>query len=388
MVTHLLQDVELFIGTKMKSYLIIGALFLLVLYAPLTKASSSESADITIYIYGSNGCSHCVEIKDILTGIYGEESVAFYEMLTDKNAYFFNEIYSKVFPGKTKDMPLVGIFRDSVLVGVVGGYHGRYLDETFWKGIENNTFAIGYWGGETFEIKIIERIGDLFIQKVEVEEPPLEGLLLPLMLAAAADSINPCAFAVFIVLLTLISFRIRKKVLRSGLSFVTAIFIAYLLMGFGLLQIFGSYSWLKYLVAGFGIFIATLQISNFLAKHHFSPIPKSFQRQTRNKLEKVASPRGAFVVGVFVSLFLLPCTAGPYFIAVSLISSKPSLGIPLILLYNVIFIIPFIVILYGFHKLAVKTSHVKRWRQKIERALNLVAGIIILILSIYLIIYS
>ena len=369
----------------MKSaYLVIGVLALLALCPPLAKASSPEPADITVYVYGSKGCPYCIEVKNKLIDIYGEGSVTFYEMGVGENAYHFNDIYSEVFPGKEKDIPLIGVFRGNALIAVVGG-HQRYTDETLWRGLENNTVAMGYYDSETFEIGDAERAGDLFLQKVKAEEPQFGEILLPVILAAAVDSINPCAFTVFIVLLTLISLRMRKRVLRSGLSFIAAVFIAYLLMGFGLLQIFGGYYWLKYPVAGFGIFIAVLQISDFLAEHHLSPVPQSFQRQTRSKLEKVTSPWGAFVVGLFVSFFLLPCTSGPYFIAISLISSQPSLGIPLLLLYNVIFIVPFLMILYGVHKLAVKTASVKKWKQKSEKVLNLVAGVIILILSVYLI---
>jgi cytochrome c biogenesis protein CcdA len=54
-------------------------------------------------------------------------------------------------------------------------------------------------------------------------------ILIP---AALADSINPCAFAVMIILLSSIlkQHKSRKKVIFSGLMFIFAIFLSYLAM--------------------------------------------------------------------------------------------------------------------------------------------------------------
>ena len=55
------------------------------------------------------------------------------------------------------------------------------------------------------------------------------GILIP---AAIADSINPCAFAVMIILLSSIlkQHKSRSKVIFAGLMFILAIFISYLAM--------------------------------------------------------------------------------------------------------------------------------------------------------------
>ncbi|MEI7563863.1 MAG: hypothetical protein WCJ39_09915 [bacterium] len=56
------------------------------------------------------------------------------------------------------------------------------------------------------------------------------GIMLP---AALSDSINPCAFAVMLLLLTTIltKHRSRRKTLRAGVLFALAIFLTYLFMG-------------------------------------------------------------------------------------------------------------------------------------------------------------
>jgi len=56
------------------------------------------------------------------------------------------------------------------------------------------------------------------------------GIMMP---AALADSINPCAFAVMLLLLTAILSRhqSRRKTLLSGLLFAFAVFLSYFAMG-------------------------------------------------------------------------------------------------------------------------------------------------------------
>jgi len=39
-------------------------------------------------------------------------------------------------------------------------------------------------------------------------------------------------------------------------------------------------------------------------------------------IQSAVSPMGAFVIGVLVSLFLLPCSSGPYFVVLGLLKSE------------------------------------------------------------------
>mgnify|MGYP001616874603 FL=1 len=69
---------------------------------------------------------------------------------------------------------------------------------------------------------------------------PLEIALptLPVVIATAAiDSINPCAIGVLVLLLaTLLSLSKNKhRMLFVGMIYITAVFVTYLLAGFGLL---------------------------------------------------------------------------------------------------------------------------------------------------------
>jgi len=61
---------------------------------------------------------------------------------------------------------------------------------------------------------------------------------------------------------------------------------------------------------------------------------------------------GALTAGFIVSLFLLPCTSGPYVVVLGLLAEKVELAktFSLLVLYNLIFVAPMIAISKGTHK--------------------------------------
>jgi len=346
-----------------------------------------ENAATTYYIYGARTCGACVMIKDKLTDLYGKGSVRFFDTLEDPNGFYFHNIYGEVFPGEVELEPLVGVFVENELIAVTGGFQNEYLEKSFWEGLETYPSPTAVYGGKKSVISDPEKARALFLQEAEPDVPSVERILIPFLAAAAVDSVNPCTFAVFIVLLTLISLK-REKVLRSGLFFIAAIFICYFMFGLGLKPLFGAFPGIKYVVGAFGIFVGSVQISNFLGKHKVSLVPGGARVKVRSMLEKVASPWGAFGVGVFCSVFLLPCTSGPYFIAINFIAQRAFLaGIPLLLLYNAIFVLPLLGILFAVHKLSVTTGRVKRWWGERERVVDLLTGVLIILLSAYLIFF-
>jgi len=64
----------------------------------------------------------------------------------------------------------------------------------------------------------------------------------------------------------------------------------------------------------------------------------------------VLSPIGAFGIGILVSLFLLPCSSGPYIVILGLLSAQSNelnlLGMGYLVLYNFIFILPMLAITF------------------------------------------
>jgi cytochrome c biogenesis protein CcdA len=97
---------------------------------------------------------------------------------------------------------------------------------------------------ETTTGEIIETATETTATTTEEEKTTTGNLsFLPtLVVAALADSINPCAFAVMLLLLTSILTKTqnKRKALIAGLLFSLAVFITYFLIGMGVLQLLGT----------------------------------------------------------------------------------------------------------------------------------------------------
>jgi thiol-disulfide isomerase/thioredoxin len=214
---------------------------------------------------------------------------------------------------------------------------------------------------------------------------------------AAVDAVNPCALAVLIILLTSILIQYptkRHKALHAGLMFTLAVFLIY--FGIGLLIIFGfkavtavtqlSSLWFYKVLAVLAIIIGVLNIKDFFrygAGGFLMEMPRGWRPKMKRLITSVTSPAGAFFVGVIVSLFLLPCTAGPYFVAGGILANLEwtAAFLPL-LLYNIIFVLPMLAITFIIYLGLTTVGRVSVWRDSNIRLLHLVAGLILVGLGV------
>ena len=214
---------------------------------------------------------------------------------------------------------------------------------------------------------------------------------------AVVDAINPCALAVMVMVLMTILLKDpskRKKVLLGGLAFTFAVFILYFLYGLIMVQFFsnfipetGTYS--KYIFRGFGLLAILLGILNFKDYLNYQPgglgteMPMKFRPRLRILIKKISSTKGAFVIGIFVTLFLLPCTIGPYVIASGKLSVLSFFQtIPWLLIYNFIFVLPMIAITLIIYLSVTTVDKVSGWKEKNIRSLHLVEALILLAIGI------
>jgi cytochrome c biogenesis protein CcdA len=114
-------------------------------------------------------------------------------------------------------------------------------------------------------------------------------------------------------------------------------------------------------------------------------MPLMLRPRMQALIARVTSPKGAFITGLFVTLFLLPCTIGPYVIAAGILSVFDMLAnIPILLLYNLIFVVPMLVIV-GIVYLGLRgVKDVEEWKNRHITKLHLVAGILMLLVGIAL----
>ncbi len=204
--------------------------------------------------------------------------------------------------------------------------------------------------------------------------------------AAAVDAINPCAFAVLIILMsTVLASGQRRRALLAGLAFATAIYISYLLMGLGIYQALSTAKLSGWFMKFIGVLAVVVGLFNI--KDYFwyggggfvMEVPMSWRPKMKALIRSVTSPAGAFVIGFLVSLFLLPCTSGPYIVILGMLAQKETFATALgwLVLYNFIFILPMIIIslavYFGF-----KPERAEAERQKRLRLLHLIAGLIMI----------
>ena len=93
----------------------------------------------------------------------------------------------------------------------------------------------------------------------------------------------------------------------------------------------------------------------------------------------------AALLGFFVVLVELPCTGAPY-LAILALLAKGAYGeaIPLLLLYNLIFIIPLFVII-GLAYFGLSHKKLEQWRLKNRKWMRLGIGIFLIALGLYMI---
>jgi len=118
-------------------------------------------------------------------------------------------------------------------------------------------------------------------------------------------------------------------------------------------------------------------------------VPLSWRPKLKSLIGGVTSVPGAFVTGLVVSLFLLPCTSGPYIVILGLLAKEATklLATQLLLFYNFIFILPMIGIVLAVYYGLTTTDKAEKWRQSKLRTLHLIAGIIMVCMGIWMIFF-
>ncbi len=215
-------------------------------------------------------------------------------------------------------------------------------------------------------------------------------------LLALADSVNPCAIAVLAMILMAILMQNpgkKRKVLLGGLAFVGSVFLGYLVYGLIIIQFFMGFAELlrnnsRMIYQGLAILsmlIGALNIKDFFfyKKGGFATeMPIWIRPKVKKIIEKVTSPIGAFFIGFIVTLFLLPCTMGPYIVASGLLSELGTLkALPWLIYYNLIFVLPMLAITFLIYLGFTEVDNVAGWKERNIKILHLIAGLSLFIVG-------
>lgn len=219
----------------------------------------------------------------------------------------------------------------------------------------------------------------------------------PLIISTAlVDSINPCAIGVLILLIsTLIAVsHSKKKMLRIGAIYITAVYITYFLAGIGLLLFIQKLNIAEPLGIFVGILVIILgliEIKDFFwyGRGIFLGIPQSKIKTIKEYARKASGPASIFL-GIFVAAVELPCTGGPYLAITTWIAQTKTLfstAVWYLLVYNFIFVLPLIIIVLLAY-FGMKIKKIEKWRKAERRYMRLMIGLILVALGILLILFA
>jgi hypothetical protein len=213
---------------------------------------------------------------------------------------------------------------------------------------------------------------------------------------AIVNALNPCALAVLaLMLITIMTAnpQNRKRVLFAGFAFISAVFIIYFFYGILMTKFFNQIQalplikqWLYIILGLVAVGIGVLNIRDFIwykPGGFATEMPLFIRPFMKQLISGITSVRGAFIAGALVTLFLLPCTIGPYLIASGEISVLGFFKtLPWLLLYNLVFILPMIIITLVVYFGLKEVGDISGWRDQNIRKLHLAQGILMILLGL------
>ncbi|RJQ17051.1 hypothetical protein C4573_03265 [Candidatus Woesearchaeota archaeon] len=335
-----------------------------------------------VYFFYGDGCPHCAKVEPVIRNLESQSdypvNVRYFEVYNNRsNLVLLNQYFDAYdIPQNERGIPAVFIFNkyligDQPIIAQVDSL-AKSEDAKTCPSLEQISST------ETAGPKSsMEKLGALSI--------------LTVIGAALVDSINPCAIAVLLILLgALLASGDKKKALKAGLAFTISIYLIYFLFGLGLfsaLQISGLSYWFYKLIGIIAIIIGLANIKDFIwygGGGFVMEIPRAWRPTLKKMLGAVTSPFGAFMMGFVVCLFELPCTGGPYIFILGLLAERTTMiaSIPILLLYNLVFVLPLVIITLAIYFGFANVEKTTEWKDKNIRVLHLIAGVIMLVLGV------
>lgn len=371
-----------------------------------------ESNSIEVVIYKNEACGHCeMYLKEFKNFLYLHGYTNVTEKLMINDPAIREEVaqlnIERNIPLEMQGHMIVIIDNSLILEGhvpipLIENLFENYSENEFPKMVIYQDLMLPLNELESYKImdkqnKIREcPITDDVLECAQIKGKISDEILLPLVIfTGLIDGINPCAFG---VLLFFIAFlytmrRSKQEVYKVGAVFIFMIFITYLLIGLGLLQailisgvphLFGKLSAVLMLI------LAIINIKDyFFYGRWFSLRIPSFAAPMIKKRMKNLTMGSVIILGFLVGLCTFPCSGGIYIGILSLMAMQTTFfeGLGLLLIYNVMFVLPLIVILAVANNEKV-TKKINNWEEHNKKNMKLASGIVLLILAIILWFFS
>ena len=214
--------------------------------------------------------------------------------------------------------------------------------------------------------------------------------LLPLVLISSLlDSVHPCSFSILLITIAFL-FGIqmnREKILKLGGTYIMGIFIAYFLIGLGILKVlhlFNTPHFMGKLGATLLIIFGVINLLNrFFPQFPIKLKIPGIAHGAMGKLIDTASFPAVFGLGFLVGICQFPCMGGPYLMVIGLLRDQVTYlsGFGYLFLYNLILISPLVVVLFISAKKEM-VDKVQIWKRDNISGVRLWVGIAMIIIGI------
>ncbi|HRH79758.1 MAG TPA: hypothetical protein PLW81_01785 [Thiobacillaceae bacterium] len=223
-------------------------------------------------------------------------------------------------------------------------------------------------------------------------------LSLPMLtvVIAGMDAFNPCAFFVLLFLLSLLVHQQdRRRMLIIGGVFVLfsgLMYFAFMAAWLGLFRVMGSLPWVTAAAGGLALFIGIVNVKDFFAfKEGLSlSIPEARKADIFRRGRAILSAgnlpamlTATVLLAIAANFYELLCTAGFPMVFTRLLTlqvGSPTQHYLYLALYNVIYILPLLLIVLAF----VRTMGARKLTEREGRLLKLLSGLMMLGLGLLL----
>ena len=214
--------------------------------------------------------------------------------------------------------------------------------------------------------------------------------LLPLVLISSLlDSVHPCSFSILLITIAfLFGMQLpRKKIIQIGGIYIAGIFMAYFLIGLGILKIlhiFNTPHFMGMLGATLLIIFGVINIFNELFPNF--PIKlkiPAISHTVMGRLMEKASFPAAFGLGLLVGICQFPCMGGPYLMVIGLLHDQATYfsGFGYLVLYNLILALPLVAVLLVAADQVI-VDKVQEWKRTNMKGVRFWAGLAMVVFGI------
>ncbi len=366
-------------------------IFILLVLA-LQTAALSENA-VRLYFFYSPACLECLSVKNYVSGLQDKYPLQIkYLNIEIMRNYEAMLLLEKKYMVTESDIPEIFI-----------GNSGFIGKDEITKKLEPEIKTLIDQGGSDWPDDIQSRAG-----KMLIEERFESFTLFAVLSAGLIDGINPCAFATIVFFVSFLSFagRKRREILLVGLSFTAAVFITYLLIGFGAFRFLQAlelpfiYSKIIYILVG--IIALALGILNLYDYYRFKTgklsemtlqLPAAIKRMIHAVIRINQASSGillmstAFATGFLISVLESICTGQVYVPTIVFIIKTQGLrarALSFLIAYNLMFILP-LVIIFGFTLFGVTSELFGKIMKKYMGVIKIALAVLLFGLGIFMI---